>query len=250
MKPYISKLYASLLVLSAVSTAQADTLWGVYANADYWQYEGKADVAQTGKNKTAFVFDEKNQASLSLSIEHPIPIIPNVRLRHTALQGNDTKKVVAFEFGKFVFTQDVNLDIDLTSTDMVLYYEVLDNVISADIGIAAKLIDGDIIAKEVNGLNKKTVSIKETIPMAYLSTKAKLPLTGLSVKADVAGVSYDGSSLSDIQAEIMYNFVDNLAVDIGIKAGYRQITATLEDIEDTDADIEFKGPYLGLEMHF
>ncbi|HNN29792.1 MAG TPA: TIGR04219 family outer membrane beta-barrel protein, partial [Agitococcus sp.] len=95
-----------------------------------------------------------------------------------------------------------------------------------------------------------TVSIKETIPMAYVSAQAKLPLTGLSVKADVAGVSYNGSSLSDVQAEIMYNFVDNLAVDIGIKAGYRQITATLEDIEDTDADIEFKGPYLGLEMHF
>ncbi len=250
MRRYISTLCASFLALSAVSTAQADTVLGVYASADYWQYDGKADVAQTNKNKSNFVFDQKNQASLSLSIEHPVPIVPNIRLRHTALQGNDTKKVASFEFANFVFSQDVNLDIDLTSTDMVLYYEVLDNVVSADIGIAAKLIDGDIVAKEVNGLNKKTVSIKETIPMAYLSTKAKLPLTGLSIKADVAGVSYNGSSLSDVQAEIMYNFVDNVAIDIGIKAGYRQISATLEDVESTDADIEFKGPYLGLEAHF
>ena len=247
---YKSTLSAALLAVFSTSAAQADTVLGVYANADYWQYEGKADVAQTGKKKNNFVFDEKNQASLSLSFEHPVPVLPNIRLRHTTLQGNDTQKVTAFEFGKFTFTQDVNLDIDLTSTDAVLYYEVLDNVVSADIGIAAKLIDGDIVAKEVNGLNKKTVSIKETIPMAYVSAQAKLPLTGLSVKADVAGVSYNGSSLTDVQAEIMYNFVDNLAVDIGIKAGYRQITATLEDIEDTDADIEFKGPYLGLEMHF
>ena len=247
---YKSTLSAALLAVFSTSAAQADTVLGVYASADYWQYEGKADVAQTGKKKNNFVFDEKNQASLSLSFEHPVPVLPNIRLRHTTLQGNDTQKVTAFEFGKFTFTQDVNLDIDLTSTDAVLYYEVLDNVVSADIGIAAKLIDGDIVAKEVNGLNKKTVSIKETIPMAYLSTKAKLPLTGLSVKADVAGVSYNGSSLTDVQAEIMYNFVDNLAVDIGIKAGYRQITATLEDVEDTDADIKFKGPYLGLEAHF
>ena len=247
---YTSTLCASLLALLGITTAHADTILGVYADVDYWQYDGKADVAQTGKKKSNFVFDEKNQASLSVSLEHPVPILPNIRLRHTTLQGNDTKKVAVLEFANVVFAQDVNLDIDLTSTDLVLYYEVLDNIVSADIGIATKLIDGDIVAKEVNGLNKKTVSIKEAIPMAYLSTKAKLPLTGLSLKADIAGVSYSGSSLSDIQAEIQYNFIDNMAVDIGVKAGYRQITADLEDIENTDANIEFKGPYLGLEMHF
>ena len=247
---YTSTLCASLLALFGTTTTHADTILGIYADVDYWQYDDKADVAQTGKKKSNFVFDEKKQASLSVSFEHPVPILPNIRLRHTTLQGNDTKKVAVLEFANVVFAQDVNLDIDLTSTDLVLYYEVLDNIVSADVGIATKLIDGDIVAKEVNGLNKKTVSIKEFIPMAYLSTEAKLPLTGLSVKADIAGVSYNGSSLSDIQAEIKYNLIDNLAIDVGLKAGYRQITATLEDIEDTDADIEFKGPYLGLEMHF
>jgi hypothetical protein len=39
-------------------------------------------------------------------------------------------------------------------------------------------------------------------------------------------------------------------VDAGLKLGYRQMSATLEDIEDTDADLDFKGPYLGLALHF
>lgn len=249
MMRYTTALCAGLAALLSVSAAQADAI-GVYASADYWQYDGNADLAQTGKQKSRFDFDQKQQASVSISIEHPVPVLPNVRLRYTALQGNDTQNLAQFEFGGTQFTKDVNLDIDLTSTDLVLYYEVLDNVVSADIGIAAKLIEGSIVAREKPGFRRETVNIDEAIPMAYLSAGAKLPLTGLSVKAEVAGVSYQGSRLSDAQAEIKYDFIDNPAVDIGLKAGYRQITATLEDVEDTDAELEFKGPYVGLEMHF
>lgn len=250
MMRYTSTLCAGLVAVLGLSAAQADTVGGIYASADFWQYDGKADVAQTGKQKGEFSFDQKNQASVSVSIEHPVPVLPNVRLRYTALKGNDTQNVGQFEFGGKQFTQDVNLDIDLTSTDLVLYYEVLDNVVSVDVGLAAKLIEGDIVAKEKPGIHKETVSLDEAVPMAYVSAGAKLPLTGLSVKAEVAGVSYQGSRLTDAQAEIKYDFIDNPAIDLGIKAGYRQITAKLEDVEDTDADIEFKGPYVGVELHF
>lgn len=247
---YTTSLCAGLAALFSVSTVQADAI-GVYVSADYWQYEGKADLAQTGKSQTRFNFDQKNQASLAISVEHPVPVLPNVRLRYTALKGNDTENVTQFEFRGVQFNQDVNVDFDLTSTDLVLYYEILDNVVSADIGIAAKLIEGDIVAKEkFPGLQRKSVSLKEVVPMGYLSAGAKLPLTGLSVKAEVAGVSYSGSRLTDAQAEIMYKAIDNPIIGVGIKAGYRQITAKLEDVEDTDANIDFKGPYLGVEVHF
>lgn len=240
---------ASLLALLAASSAQADFV-GVYASADYWQYDGKADVAQTGKSKSHFDFEQEQQASLSLSIEHPVPILPNIRVRYTALKGNDTAKVTQLEFHGAQFKQDVNLDVDLTSTDVVLYYEILDNVVSADVGIAAKVLKGNVIAKDTLGLKKETVNLNETVPMAYVSAGAKLPFTGLSVKAEVAGVSYSGSNLTDMQAEIKYNFISNPVIDAGVKLGYRQMKATLKDVQDTDANFDFKGPYAGLEMHF
>jgi outer membrane protein len=245
-----TSLCAGLLALLTFPVAQADAI-GVYVSADYWQYDGKADVAQTGKQKSSFLFEQQNQASLSLRFEHPVPVLPNVRLRHTALKGNDTQKVTQLEFRGIQFQQNVNLDVDLTNTDLVLYYEVLDNIVSADVGIAAKLIQGDIVAKaKPLGIQKSTLSLNETIPMVYLSVGVQFPLTGLSVKSEVAGVSYSGSNLTDAQAEIQYNFIDNLVVDAGLKLGYRQITANLEDVDDTDASFEFKGPYVGLELHF
>ena len=247
---YTAALCAGLLALLGASAAQADTIGGIYLSADYWQYDGTADVAQTGKKKSQFSFDQQQQPALAVSIEHPVPVLPNVRVRYVPLKGNDTQNVNVLEFGGLTFGQDVNLDIDLTSTDMILYYEVLDNVVSADIGIAAKLIQGEIVAKEKFSLKKHKISLDQPVPMIYASAGGKLPLTGFSVKAEVAGVSYQNNQLTDAQVEIKYDFIDNMAVDIGLKAGYRQLSATLEDVEDTDADIDFKGPYLGLEVNF
>jgi outer membrane protein len=239
-----------LTVWLGASLAHADTV-GVDVSADYWQYDGVADVAQTGKTKSEFRFDQQQQLSLAVSLEHPVPVLPNVRLRYTALQGNNTRSVGVLEFGGHTYlAKDVNLDVDLTSTDLVLYYEVLDNLVSVDVGLAAKWVQGKVVAQEQSGLQKHEVSLNDVLPMVYLSAGGKLPLTGLSVKAEVAGVSYQGNRLTDAQAEIQYNFMDNAAVDAGLKLGYRQMSATLENVENTDADLDFKGPYLGLALHF
>lgn len=233
--------------------AQADTIAGIYASADYWQYDGKAEVAQTGKKTENFEFDQQKQANFAISFEHPVPFLPNIRVRHTTLKGDDTLKSTAFAFDNKVYVGDVNLGLDFTSTDLILYYEILDNVVSADVGIAAKQFDGDLTVKNVTPLvpaNTSTIAFKETVPMVYLSAGATLPLTGLSVKAEAAGISYNDSSVSDIQAEVKYDFISNLAVDVGLKTGYRQLKIDLKDVEDTDALLDFKGPYVGLEFHF
>lgn len=239
---------AAMLLSSA--PAQADFV-GVYASADYWNYDGAASVAQTNKPPENFDLGSEKQASIAVSIEHPVPFLPNVRVRHTSLKGADTLNSLAFAFDNQLYVGDVNLALDFTSTDLILYYEILDNVVSVDVGVAAKQFDGELIVQGNAPLPKtSTIKFTETIPLAYASVGGSLPFTGFSFKAEAAGVSYDGSSVSDIQAEVKYDFIDNLAVDVGLKAGYRQLKVDLEDVEKTDANLDFKGPYLGLEVHF
>ena len=239
---------AAMLLSSA--PAQADFV-GVYASADYWNYDGAASVAQTNKTPEKFDLGSEKQASIAVSIEHPVPFLPNVRVRHTSLKGADTLNSLAFAFDNQLYVGDVNLALDFTSTDLILYYEILDNVVSVDVGVAAKQFDGELLVRGNTPLpSTSTVKFTETIPMAYASVGGSLPFTGFSFKAEAAGVSYDGSSVSDIQAEVKYDFIDNLAVDVGLKAGYRQLKVDLEDVEKTDANLDFKGPYLGLEVHF
>ena len=239
---------ATLLLASA--PAQADFI-GIYASADYWNYDGAASVAQTNQSPENFDLGSQKQASIAVSLEHPVPFLPNVRVRHTRLKGDDTLNSLAFAFDNKVYLGDVNLALDFTSTDLILYYEILDNIVSVDVGIAAKQFDGELLVRGNTPLpTTSTVKFTETIPMVYGSVGGSLPFTGFSFKAEAAGVSYDGSSVSDIQAEVKYDFINNLAVDLGIKAGYRQLKVDLEDVEKTDANLDFKGPYLGLELHF
>jgi outer membrane protein len=240
----------SLMIALSTSAAHADMI-GIYASVDNWQYTGDATLAQTGTTPEKFAFEKQNQANLAVSIEHPVPLIPNVRLRHNQLQGIDTLTALAFEFGDKTYIGDVKLDLQLDNTDLILYYEILDNIVSVDVGLGAKRLSGQVTATGNSLLNTtSTVSFDQTLPMVYASVGGSLPFTGFSAKAEVMGIQYQDSSLTDAQAEIKYDFIDNLAIDLGIKAGYRQMTMTLKDVEKTDADTTFKGPYIGLEAHF
>lgn len=243
------RLCSVMLVLGS-SAAHADMI-GIYASADNWQYTGDATVAQTGTPTEKFSFKKQNQANLAVSIEHPIPLIPNVRARYNQLQGADTLNSLIFKFGNQAYVGNVNLDMQLDNTDLILYYEILDNIVSVDVGLGAKRLNGHVTATGNGVLNTtSSVNFDETLPMVYASVGGSLPFTGLSAKAEVMGIKYQDSSLTDAQAEIKYDFIDNLAVDLGVKAGYRQMVMKLKDVEKTDADTTFKGPYIGLEIHF
>jgi outer membrane protein len=82
----------------------------------------------------------------------------------------------------------------------------------------------------------------------------KLPFTGLSAKAEVLYSNFDDTQVTDAQAELQYNFVDNLLVDVGLKAGYRILDVKFDDYESNhtknDIKFDFKGPYVGVDIHF
>jgi hypothetical protein len=63
-------------------------------------------------------------------------------------------------------------------------------------------------------------------------------------------VTIDDSSIRDIEAGIEYRLVENLAVDVNLQLGYRSIAIELDDLDGIYSDLSFKGPYLGLEIHF
>ena len=49
---------------------------------------------------------------------------------------------------------------------------------------------------------------------------------------------------------VAYALLDNLAVDLRLKLGYRAINLRLDDIDNLYADLDFKGAFAGIELHF
>ena len=234
-----SGMTGGMVALSA--SAHADML-GLYGSVDYWHLQGEYNQSpedESLRDADKLDLEDKGQAQIALAFEHPIPLIPNAKIRHVGID---------------VDTEEDNLsghalyNIDLDSTDFILYYEILDNIVSVDAGVAAKRLDGDVTYYSTLGEDK--VNISETAPMLYLAAGAKLPFTGLSAKAEVLATNYSDTQITDASAEIKYNFIENMAIDLGAKAGYRLLNIELDDQDGYNTKFDFDGPYIGLEAHF
>lgn len=248
----ILKISILALGTSLCGLAQADMI-GVKGDLSYWTYDGKAQVQpnnvtslsnKTGvdnllldpyENSREYDLDRKGSAQISLAFEHPIPLIPNAKIRYVNLKSQTEKEVA----GQPVY--DLNID----HTDFILYYEILDTIVNADVGLGATSLNGDV---KTLGLSK--TDIDKTVPVIYGSAGVKLPFTGLSAKGELLYSNFNDTKITDVQAELQYNFIDNLLVDVGLKAGYRILDIKLDDYEKNDLKFNFKGPYIGLDVHF
>ena len=251
------KKTALMLSLSSAlicGSAVADTLLGLYVGADMCQPSASGSFANDNQLQE-FNFNDESQLSYYAALEHPVPLLPNLRLQHNPLESDGITTINAdFTFAGETFNAQTELSnqIDLTSTDYVLYYEVLDNdLISLDLGINAKHLDGSVAVSESANANRIAVQqASQWIPMLYTSATIGLPLTGLEIFAEGSFVSYDGSRLFDAQGGFAYAMLDNLAVDLRLKLGYRAVNLRLDDIDDLYADLNFRGIYAGVELHF
>lgn len=229
MKAIQLPLLAAILGLSSV--AQADFI-GLKGDISYWNVDGTANINE--KYQADQDIERDGTVQVSVAFEHPVPIIPNIKAKYTKLD-------FATEADQLGLAKtDINLD----HTDLILYYEILDNVVKADIGIGATRLSGDV--KQFG----QNVSIDEYSPIIYAEAGVKLPFTGLSAKAEATYTNLNDVKITDAQAELQYDFVKSLLVDVGAKVGYRVLNIELSDMDKRDMKLDFKGPYIGLNAHF
>lgn len=245
-------LLSSLIGLSAASsmTTHADTL-GFVVGANSWQQSYSGDV-QSGASgdvldiEDTLGFDDETATNFYAALEHPVPFIPNIRLAQTELEVSGSS-IASFEFDGINYDGNIDSELDLTHTDITLYYEILDNWASLDIGFTVRTFaEGFTITGEAGGLTETTeLEIDGTLPMLYAGVKFELPLTGLYVSASGNGIGYDDASIIDYQAGIGYE----TDFGLGIEAGFRSFEIEYDD-DDEDADLTVDGVYAGLFYHF
>lgn len=255
MKKYC--LAAALSMACLAPTAQADTLLGLYLGVDGWQSDNSGSFAQDG-NLQSFKFDDETFTSYYAALEHPVPLVPNLKLKYTELELNgDTTLDETFSFGgsDYVVGTQVGTVSDLSHIDYILYYEIFDNdLVSIDLGVNAKQFDGEIVvtgtSQEGGPSTTERVDFSGFVPLVYGRAEVGLPLTGLSVFFEGSLLAIDDSKVQDYQMGVAYALLDNLAIDMDIKAGYRSMTLELDDIDDIYTDLDASGPFAGIQIHF
>lgn len=243
-----------LALTGAVSSMQAgaDTLGGLYAGVQAWQMRTDGTFGSNNSN-AEFDFEDDSQGVYYIALEHPVTFLPDVKLRHNELStsGNTVLKG-QFSFGGTTYSDSAALTtaMDLTNTDLILYYELFDNsLFSVDLGLNIKYLDGEITVTEDGG-SSSTEQLRAPLPLGYVKAELGLPLTGLSTFGEVNYMTLDGHSLSDYQLGVAYQLIDTPAIDMNVHAGYRAMALELDDLDNVDANIDFDGAFVGIEAHF
>ncbi len=214
------------LCLGSVSVSAA-TILGFGAEADYYTPSASGDFDYKNTH-TGFGNKDESAYQLGLFIEHPVPMIPNVRIDltpKTSFRGTDgiggSNKV------------------SLTQTDITPYYEVLDNVVEIDLGVSFKVLDATVDGTVNESLN-------EVIPMGYLGIALTPPLSPLGIEGSVKYVGYSGDSLTDARIKLVWK----IGAGLGAQAGYRYESLKISDHFDLNSDVTFKGPFVGFNYRF
>lgn len=241
-----TKLAAVIAACTFPIAAQADIIGGTL-EVSYWHAAYDGDIVSRQANQTVSLdddlnFDDVGGVEFAASFEHPVPILPNIKVKHLKLDETANSDVV-FDFDGISFGVSSESDLDLSHNDIVLYYEILDNWVNLDIGLGAKQFDGEFRIQD--GSNLSVTDIDETLPMLYANAAFELPFTGLSVGAEVSAVSFSGDSLSDAKLRLRQDI--SLAF---IELGYRQFAIDVEDINGLDVDGDISGVYLSTGLDF
>lgn len=221
-----SALFALCIGASAASAA---TILGFGVEADYYNPTASGDFNYKATT-TQFNNQSQSDYQIGLYLEHPAPVLPNIRLDLTpesSFSGSDglggTNKV------------------SIGQTDITPYYEILDNVVDLDIGVTFKVVD-----VKVEGTSFVDQSFNEVIPMGYLSAGVDLIGTGLRISGDVKYIQYQGDSLGDSRIKAVWNMM----AGVQAQAGYRYETLKIDNRFDLNTNVTIEGPFIGVGFTF
>ncbi|MDA7745882.1 TIGR04219 family outer membrane beta-barrel protein [Psychromonas sp.] len=194
-------------IIATISMPSMADFIGIYAGIDY------------GTNQTSLSnsSDSDNNSNLSgyLAFEHPIPVIPNIKLRYSDLSNNDISN-------------------DSSVMNGILYYEVFDNdLFEIDLGLTYTGTESD---------NKSA-----DLGQVYGAAKLHIPGVGMYAFAEAIGGSITDDNALDVTGGLAYTFnPDSVLLNFIVRAGYR-----LQEIEFKNTPKQTnEGLFAGLEVHF
>jgi len=251
----LNKIFVATTILAASSMASADVV-GVYASAQKWNYDIDGYVSSGSGNidfNDDLGYDDNDNNSYFVALEHPVPVLPNIKIQQNHLEGNavgTASKDITFNTRTFPEGMDIVSSYDFSNTDYTLYYEILDNWVNLDLGITGKDFDGYVLMEYPPGIgsipNNGRVNFKGIVPMLYGKAQFDLPLTGFNV-----GTTMNiGQTTDDKINDYTMYFGYEGETGFGFEVGYRNFTVEFDDFDDLSTDFTFDGYYASLNFHF
>jgi len=220
--------------------------------AGLWQPQPTGTISSNGDEidvEDDLNYEENDTNTFMVGLEHPVPLLPNVHVRHFSSSDNAKGEVQSKrEFRGVTYKENtkVRSEYDITMTNATFYYSPLNNWIQLDLGITARQVDMRVLIEERDGSNSREASAKAVVPMGHIGARFDVPLAGLYVSGEVDAISAGDSSFQDAKAAVGYKFFDTFEIE----GGYRRLSFDLDDVDDISADTDFQGAYAVATLRF
>ena len=236
--PHLKKL--ALVTLLALSQLHADMIGGE-VSLGFFNHDPSGNASYRSSDASledTFGFTEEQDIFLKAYLEHPFPLLPNVKLGYTTLSHVGSSRVEDFSWGDNTYDAHIDSSLSLDMTDVTLYYEVLDNWVEVDAGLTLRYFSGDMGVSTNIGSDSADFSI--WAPLLYGKARFNVPVTDLSFQLEANAVSYWDMTAYDYELSARYTLV----MGIGLEAGYKSFHIDSDDLVDGfHADMDFSGPY-------
>jgi outer membrane protein len=183
-----------------------------------------------------------------IAIEHPVPGLPNFKIRHTKLSSSGSGVLnSSFTFGGTTFNvaENVNSQVKLNHTDLILYWELADNKVDFDIGINVKFVDAEARIERPATSTVEQVDFKGAVPMLYADLQLNITKR-VSLGFEGSFLAVGDHKVADYSARLKYQSIAR----VGFEIGYRRIDLEFDNLDGVDSDIGYKGPYAAISFHF
>ena len=225
MKKQLLSLCLPVAIALTSFSANAAMILGIDAGYYIWTPSVSGSLDNGATDVSAAGYDDGSNGVAYLAFEHPVPLVPNVKLQVTEMAADGS----------------TGNAIDLAHTDSVFYYEILDNVVSVDIGLVARAFDGSY------NISGAPTVMDDTVYMLYTAAEVIIPFAGLSVGMEInKDMGFDDNVINDVKMRIRYQLVGGLAVELG----QRTVTMSLKENAPLTKDLEFDGTYIAATYTF
>jgi outer membrane protein len=234
------------LIATCSLPVTADILGGE-VGVNYWHQSYDARVRLGGEHidlDSTFDIDNESDYQVYVALEHPIPLIPNLLLQHTKVDTRGTGVLDIDILGPIGIEENVTGTLELTHTDATVYWEILDNQVSLDLGASIRVFDGGVVLTAENG-NSADLELDDVVPMLYGSVRFDLPFSGWHLQADGNWIAFDGDKVFDAKAAVAWEF----PLGVGAELGYRYMDIDYK-VSGGQLDALTDGVYLGLYWDF
>ena len=199
-------------------------------------------------------YSANSNRSLSISLIHNLPVIPQIKIRDSSVDAAETNVVPNdFTFGGFAFLfssgDRIQSSIHFDHRDISFYYNIGQSNPRVGVGMTIRKFDGRISIETLDGFlagNPLESIFREQVPLFYGRLDGTLPAFNLSSSIELHYGRLQGNEMVDLSVMFGYETKFNL----GFKLGYRYLKLEIRDFDEISTDIKVAGPQLAVVYQF